>query len=67
MFIGNKKCRIYAACGVSQTPNYTLRIVRKEKNRGIVKEILAGSVLCSHVIRYAKYIRRKSSFRKMGY
>ena len=20
MFIGNKKCRIYAACGVSQTP-----------------------------------------------
>ena len=23
MFIGNKKCRIYAACGVSQTPkNY---------------------------------------------
>ena len=24
MFIGNKKCRIYAACGVSQTPiDYT--------------------------------------------
>ena len=22
MFIGNKKCRIYAACGVSQTPKY---------------------------------------------
>jgi len=21
LFIGNKKCRIYAACGVSQTPN----------------------------------------------
>ena len=21
MFIGNKKCRIYAACGVSQTPS----------------------------------------------
>ena len=20
MFLGNKKCRIYAACGVSQTP-----------------------------------------------
>jgi hypothetical protein len=20
LFIGNKKCRIYAACGVSQTP-----------------------------------------------
>ena len=26
MFLGNKKCRIYAACGVSQTPNF-------EKNR----------------------------------
>ena len=22
MFIGNKKCRIYAACGVSQTPKH---------------------------------------------
>jgi hypothetical protein len=22
LFIGNKKCRIYAACGVSQTPIY---------------------------------------------
>ena len=22
MFLGNKKCRIYAACGVSQTPIY---------------------------------------------
>ncbi|RHO84244.1 olfactory receptor 4F15 [Ruminococcus sp. AF41-9] len=27
LFIGNKKCRIYAACGVSQTPRqvYTER------------------------------------------
>ena len=24
MFIGNKKCRIYAACGVSQTPIYEI-------------------------------------------
>jgi len=24
LFIGNKKCRIYAACGVSQTPMYDL-------------------------------------------
>lgn len=24
MFIGNKKCRIYAACGVSQTPMHIL-------------------------------------------
>ena len=22
MFLGNKKCRIYAACSVSQTPNF---------------------------------------------
>ena len=29
MFIGNKKCRIYAACGVSQTPKYPL--TRNEK------------------------------------
>jgi len=28
LFIGNKKCRIYAACGVSQTPNFN------EKMRG---------------------------------
>ena len=26
MFIGNKKCRIYAACGVSQTPNYNYKL-----------------------------------------
>ena len=32
MFIGNKKCRIYAACGVSQTPKY--KIIREEKSRG---------------------------------
>ena len=25
MFIGNKKCRIYAACGVSQTPKKYLK------------------------------------------
>ena len=28
MFLGNKKCRIYAACGVSQTPIFCLH--RKE-------------------------------------
>ena len=42
MFLGNKKCRIYAACGVSQTPNYennkkgesyckTNNVIKKEK------------------------------------
>ena len=32
MFFGNKKCRIYAACGVSQTPNYIVSIEGKEIN-----------------------------------
>ena len=33
MFIGNKKCRIYAACGVSQTPKepYKLRGENRQK------------------------------------
>ena len=40
LFIGNKKCRIYAACGVSQTPNYKL-IIRGEKimNKNFKKSI----------------------------
>ena len=29
MFIGNKKCRIYAACGVSQTPKSVIFIEEK--------------------------------------
>ena len=36
MFIGNKKCRIYAACGVSQTPNKYQ--VKEECNMLIAKE-----------------------------
>ena len=31
MFLGNKKCRIYAACGVSQTP------INKNKYEEMVK------------------------------
>ena len=34
MFIGNKKCRIYAACGVSQTPN------KDRKERKVKMELL---------------------------
>ena len=30
MFFGNKKCRIYAAFGVSQTPKYKIYIERKK-------------------------------------
>ena len=29
MFLGNKKCRIYAACGVLQTPIFIVITVRK--------------------------------------
>jgi hypothetical protein len=29
LFLGNKKCRIYAACGVSQTPNDMKEKVRR--------------------------------------
>lgn len=31
LFLGNKKCRIYAACGVSQTPNIN-ELFRGETN-----------------------------------
>ena len=43
MFIGNKKCRIYAACGVSQTPNksYKYEEVFMEKNEN--EELLEQS------------------------
>ena len=34
LFIGNKKCRIYAACGVSQTPKFITE-VRKRNNGNI--------------------------------
>ena len=35
MFIGNKKCRIYAACGVSQTPK---KISISEDRRKLIGE-----------------------------
>ena len=28
----------------------------KKKSRGIIKEMLAGSIFCSYAIRYAQYI-----------
>jgi len=31
LFIGNKKCRIYAACGVSQTPKIDKNVVGNEE------------------------------------
>lgn len=38
---------------------YTLRIVRKEKSRGIIKEMLAGSIFCSYAIRYANILEEE--------
>jgi len=50
LFIGNKKCRIYAACGVSQTPIKS--ILREEnrilgKNKMILLLILVFSLGCA--------------------
>ena len=41
MFIGNKKCRIYAACGVSQTPKglYMSEVIKADNE---YKEWIAG-------------------------
>ena len=34
MFIGNKKCRIYAACGVSQTP---IKMIYERKQKRLAQ------------------------------
>lgn len=34
MFIGNKKCRIYAACGVSQMP---ITLIQKRRALDMIK------------------------------
>lgn len=34
MFLGNKKCRIYAACGVSQTP---ITLIQKRRALDMIK------------------------------
>ena len=41
MFIGNKKCRIYAACGVSQTPNK--KKTKKEERKVMLKNTKSNS------------------------
>ena len=45
LFLGNKKCRIYAACGVSQTPRGTrfergTKYWQKEWQVSIKKDVL---------------------------
>ena len=55
MFIGNKKCRIYAACGVSQTPRDSKKMrgerpfvftnIRGDENVDIVVEWIKKNVL----------------------
>ena len=34
LFLGNKKCRIYAACGVSQTP---ITLIQKRRDLDMIK------------------------------
>ena len=51
MFLGNKKCRIYAACGVSQTPNRVIKLERIPYMKS--KRILA---LTGAVILIALYV-----------
>ena len=49
MFLGDKKCRIYAACSVSQTPNYKFKrkeIMTNEKNNMYVSNFIAIGVYC---------------------
>jgi len=45
LFIGNKKCRIYAACGVSQTPKLTnyMRGVSMESRIAVISIIVENS------------------------
>ena len=47
MFIGNKKCRIYAACGVSQTPK--LSNLSEERNMRKIFAVLAALICCLSV------------------
>ena len=47
MFIGNKKCRIYAACGVSQTPNIKLYREVKIMREGIHPNYYQATVTCN--------------------
>ena len=53
LFIGNKKCRIYAACGVSQTPNYFIT------DNGDIIIIEPGDIQtyagCSHIFVNGKH------------
>ena len=42
MILVTKKCRIYAACGVLQTPRYVL--IEKEKNTILGTELIAEKV-----------------------
>ena len=57
MFIGNKKCRIYAACGVSQTPKYNRKYEDKQMNTVQVKNTVIGEgrpKICVPIVGKAK-------------
>ena len=55
MFIGNKKCRIYAACGVSQTPKsnkrYEERNIKRIPKKVGVKVMEIKSILIKDTTR----------------
>ena len=54
MFIGNKKCRIYAACGVSQTPNWNY-----ESEEAVLKELSYANFRCVKVSDTLLFARKK--------
>lgn len=56
MFFIVKKCRVYAACGVSQTPNYNYK---KEAKREYHKHL-------AHIFELIKYVYYNNN-RVIGY
>ena len=47
LFIGNKKCRIYAACGVSQKPIYFI----ETEDKHVLIHTKDSSVKCYHCLK----------------
>ena len=47
--MGNKKCRIYAACGVSQTPKRNIILVRRLRIGDICMDFMMEIGNCSKI------------------
>ena len=56
MFIGNKKCRIYAACGVSQTP---MNVHKSEEELHETAERILNDPSCGDVFRVKGFLRKE--------